>query len=149
MSPFYSCGPSGGPSGHQLSRVIPDGAQIIRFDVKWGQWINYFGLWWRSSNDSGVIPVGDINGGDHTLEHPLGPGEYITSFSGTFDKYVNSLVVVTNRGTYVAGNPAGVPFEYQWPSDVLQLVGLYAQGDATLGDRYVDAFGVNLALKKP
>ncbi|MFT3764500.1 MAG: jacalin-like lectin [Minicystis sp.] len=120
----YSFGPSGGPGGHVVDGVIPDGAQIVRFDVKWGQWINYFGIRWTSSTGGeGVIMLGDVNGGDNSIEHPLGPGEYVTAVSGTYDRYVNSLIVTTNRGTYQAGNAAGAAFEYQWPGDVLRARG--------------------------
>jgi hypothetical protein len=143
----YPFGPSGGDGGNTVDQPIPDDAQIIGFEVKWDEerWIRYFGLWWKSPSGPGVVSVGDIKNGDKDLQRTFGPAEYIIGFSGTYNKYVNSLILYTNQQAYSAGSGNGVPFEYRLPpldgATRLQVVGLFARGDKS-----VDAFGIRLAV---
>ena len=142
-------GPSGGLGGapfDELSEVASRPASVHQFAVKAGDLVD--GLNVGYDMGGGKYGFARWHGGTGGLAYTfdLQPGEYVTSVSGTYGRFLNQIRFGTNTGrtSPTFGATSGqVSYSYQAPTG-FEVIGLSGRA----GD-FVDAIGVILRRRTP
>lgn len=136
-------GPSGGPGGTQFTDGVVGGSWPAEIQVRSGAYIDAVQVLFKSTLTN-EMRKGDRHGGDggklQTLK--LQDDEYIVKILGTYDKFVESLTIVTNKerifecGTKIKGK---AEFFYSTPKGFM-IYQFWGRSGV-----YVDAIGVEIS----
>jgi hypothetical protein len=136
-------GPFGGAAGGGFQDgTLPEGAKICKVRIRYGSWLDAIGLSYKLNGQVTDLPMHGGNGGTLS-EFTIEDDEYITSLSGRYDRFVNSLVIGTNKRTSSQYGGTGGSSDYKLVIQSNQkLVGLQGRSE-----RYLNAIGIVLAIK--
>jgi hypothetical protein len=96
----YYLGPSGGSGGGIATLLIPEGATLKSIQAFALDYIEKIKLTYEQDGVLATVSMGDESRGG--AQPPFEPrsDEFIIAIRGTYDRYVNTLELITNKATY-------------------------------------------------
>ena len=131
----FECGPSGGGGGAWFGDPVPaDGVRVSQILVWHGDYIDGIQLQY---SDGTTTPIHGGSGGS-LATFSLGPEDFISTVSGRYGDYVDSLTISTNVEMFPQLGGNGGNRNYIYGAFVnLEIIGFIGASGS-----YVDALGI-------
>lgn len=146
---FSYCGPSGGYGGKYFSdqnvcgQFSSDNRRLVEVRIRSGVYIDAIQTVYVNMAGQKFVSPWHGGAGGRLSVFKLAPGEYITRISGKYGKYIDSLQIVTNKGSIKGWGGTGGAGNYIYAAPP----GSRIHGFFGRSGKYLDAVGV--IMKSP